>query len=65
MSDQSSLCAQRVRSSGGPKLSSFDSEDPDQSGRMPRLILFFAGRMTFCWFRHALAHMYVINYLWQ
>ena len=64
-SDQSSLCAHMVRSGGGLKLSSCDSEDSDQTGQMPRLILVFAGHTSFRWFCHALAHMYVINCLWQ
>ena len=52
-SDQSSLCAQWVATD-----SSFlhaDSEDPDQTGQMPRLICIFAGctchsvSFVICW----------------
>ena len=32
------------------------SEDSDQTGRMPRLIWVFAGRTVFCWFCHEVAH---------
>ena len=41
-SDQSSLCAQWVAK--GPWFLHADSEDSDQTGRMPRLIWVFAGR---------------------
>ena len=41
-SDQSSLCAQWVAK--GPSFLHADSEDSDQSGRMPRLIWVFGGR---------------------
>ena len=33
------------------------SEDPDQTGRMPRLIWVFAGALSFCWFCHEAAHL--------
>ena len=39
---ESSLCAQRVPKD--PKFLHADSEDSDQTGRMPRLIWVFAGR---------------------
>ena len=42
LSDQSSLCAQWVAE--GPRFHHTDSEDSDQTGRMPRLIRVFAGR---------------------
>ena len=41
-SDQSSLCAQWVAKD--PSFLHADSEDSDQTGRMPRLIWVFAGR---------------------
>ena len=41
-SDQSSLCAQWVAKD--PCFLNADSEDSDQAGQMPRLILVFAGR---------------------
>ena len=41
-SDQSSLCAQWVAKD--PSFPHADSEDSDQTGRMPRLIWAFAGR---------------------
>ena len=41
-SDQSSLCAQWVAKD--PSYFHADSEDADQTGRMPRLIWVFAGR---------------------
>ena len=34
-----------------------DSEDSDQTRQMPRLIWVFAGRMSSCWFCHAVAHI--------
>ena len=40
-SDQSSLCAQWVAKD--PNFLHADSEDSDQTGRMPRLIWVFAG----------------------
>ena len=40
-SDQSSLCTQRVAKD--PNFRHVDIEDSDQTGRMPRLILVFAG----------------------
>ena len=54
-SDQSSLCAQWVT-----KDLSFlhaDSEDSDQTGRMPRLIRVFAGAQPFSWFCHVVAQI--------
>ena len=44
-SDQSSLFAQRVAKD--PSFLHADIEDSDQTGRMPRLILVFAGRTSF------------------
>ena len=41
-SDQSSLCAQWVAKD--PSFLHADSEDSDQTGRLPRLISVFAGR---------------------
>ena len=41
---ESSLCAQRVAKD--PSFLHADSEDSDQTGRMPRLIWVFAGRTT-------------------
>ena len=43
-SDQSSLCTQLVAKD--PSFLHADSEDSDQTGRMPRLIWVFAGRTT-------------------
>ena len=36
-----------------------DSEDSDQTGRMPKLVWIFAGRtcMSFCWFGHEMSHV--------
>ena len=42
---ESSLCAQWVAKD--PRFLHADSEDSDQTGRMPRLILGFAGRTLF------------------
>ena len=39
---ESSLCAQWVAT--GPRFAHADSEDSDQTGRMPKLIWVFAGR---------------------
>ena len=49
-----SLCAQWVAKD--PSFLHVDSEDSDQTGRMPRLIWVFAGH-TFCWFCHEVAHL--------
>ena len=35
-----------------------DSEDSDQTGRMPRLVCLHWAHRPFCWFCHAVAHMY-------
>ena len=43
-SDQSSLCAQWVHVAKDANFLYADSEDSDQTGRMPRLIWVFAGR---------------------
>ena len=60
-SDQSSLCAKWVA-----KDHSFlhaDSEDSDQTGRMPRLIWVFCwAHMPFCWFCHDAAHFILLRY---
>ena len=45
---ESSLCAHWVAKD--PSFLHADSEDTDQSGRMPRLIWVFFGRTTHCWF---------------
>ena len=53
---ESSLCAQWVA-----KDTSFlhaDSEDSDQTGRMPMLIWVFTGHMRFCWFCREVAEVY-------
>ena len=53
--DQSSLCTQRVA-----------AKDPSfLHATVKTLVLIFAGRMPFQWFCCSLAHMYVINCLWQ
>ena len=39
-----------------PSFLQADSKDPDQTGRMPRLIWVFTGRTSFCWFYHEAAH---------
>ena len=51
----SSLCAQWVVKD--PSFLHADSEDSDQTGRMPRLIRVFAGHMSFCWFCQEAAHL--------
>ena len=57
-SDQSlpSLCALRITSD--LRLLHADSEDSDQTGRRSRLIWVFTGRMSFCWFCHAVAQFF-------
>ena len=52
---ETSLCAQWVAKD--PRFLHADSEDSDQTGRMPRLIWVFAGCTSFCWFSHAAAHI--------
>ena len=52
---ESSLCAQWVAKD--PMFLHADSENSDQTGRMPRLIWVFAGRKPFCWFCHVVAHL--------
>ena len=54
---ESSLCAPRIAED--PRRLQADSEYSDQNGRMPRLTWVFAGRLSFCWFCHAAAHMYI------
>ena len=54
-SDQSLPCAPRIAKD--PRLLHVDSEGSDQTGQMPRLICIFAGRMSFCWFCHVVAHV--------
>ena len=66
-SDQSSLCAQWVTK--GPKFLHADSEDSDQTRRMPRLIWVFAGRtghfVGFVMRRLKLWHSILLNvHLW-
>ena len=54
---ESSLCAQWVA-----KDTSYlhaDSEDSDQTGRMPKLIWVFAGRTVTLWFCHKAAKMFL------
>ena len=41
------------------------SKDSDQTGRMPRLILVFAGRTVICWFCGAAAHQFIITQILQ
>ena len=54
---ESSLCAQWVAKD--PSFLHADSEDSDQTGRMPRLIWVFAGRTChFCWFYHEAAQVF-------
>ena len=65
------LCTQWVAKD--PSFRHADSEDSDQTGRMPRLICLRWAHMPFCWFCHELAHllcmrshMYVLELLiWQ
>ena len=52
-SDQSLLCAQWVAKD--PSFLNADSEDSDQTGRMPRLIFHWV-HMPYSRFCHALAH---------
>ena len=51
------LCAQWVAKD--PNFLHADSKDSDQTGRMPRLIRVFAGRTSFCWFCHEVAHFLI------
>ena len=53
---ESSLCAQWVAKD--PSFLHADSEDSDQTGRMPRLIRVFAGCTPHCWFCHEMAHVF-------
>ena len=52
---ESSLCAQWVAKE--PSFLHADSEDSDQTGRMPRLIWVRWAHMPFCWFCHEAAHI--------
>ena len=54
---ESSLCAQWVAKE--PRFLHADSEDADQTGRMPRLIWVFVGAHSLCWFRHVAAHIVI------
>ena len=54
-SDQSSLCAQWVAM--GPRFFHAESEDTDQTGRMPRLIWVFARRTVILLFCHEAAQI--------
>ena len=54
-SDQSSLCAQWVAK--GPSFLHADSEDSDQTGRMPSLIWVVASAHSLCWFCHEAAQL--------
>ena len=53
---ESSLCAQWIAKN--PSFLHVDSEDSDQTGRMPRLIWVFAGRTALGWFCHEVAQLY-------
>ena len=58
---ESSLCAQWVAKD--PSFLHADSEDSDQTGRMPMLIWVFAGaHISFCWFCHEAAQLFQL--LW-
>ena len=60
---ESSLCAQWIAKD--PSFLHVDSEDFDQTGRMPRLIEVFAGHTPpICWFCHEVAHIKLFNYFW-
>ena len=52
---ESSLCTSWVAKD--PPLLHSDSEDSDQTGRMPRLIRVFAGHRSSCWFCRVAAHL--------
>ena len=52
---ESSLCAQWI--ANDPRVFHADSEDSDQTGRMPRLICVSAGRTVIFWFFHETAHV--------
>ena len=41
------------------RLPQADSEYSDQTGRMPMLILVYWTHRLFCWFCHALDHIYI------
>ena len=64
---ESSLCAQWVAK--GPRFLHADSEDSDQTGRMPRLIRVFAGRtltlLVLSWGGSFLAFAGALFYLWK
>ena len=55
---ESLLCAQWVAKD--PSVLHADSEDSDQTGRMPRLIWVFNGTQSVCWFCHVAAHFRII-----
>ena len=57
---ESSLCAQWVAKD--PRFLHADSEDSDQTGRMPRLIWIFAGRTLILLGCHVGAHMIKYRY---
>ena len=56
---ESSLCAQCVAKD--PSFLYADSEDPGQTGLMPRLIWFSLGAHAFCWFCHVAAHFTFVS----
>ena len=60
-SDQSSLCAQWVAKD--PNFLHVDSEDYDQTGRMPRLIWVFAGRT--CHFVAFVMRWLIWYFIWR
>ena len=52
-----SVFAVRMKKLGSLATHWAQSEDSDQTGRMPRLIWGFAGRTSFCWFCHEAAQI--------
>ena len=52
---ESSLCTQWIAKD--PSFLHTDSEDSDQTGRMPRLICLRWAHISFCWFCHKAAHV--------
>ena len=59
---ESSLCTQWVAKD--PSLLHADSEDSDQTGRMPRLICLRCSHMPLCWFCHEAAQL-LLFYSWR
>ena len=58
-SDQSLRCALNWVAKD-PSFLQADSEDSDQTGRMPRLICLRWANMPFCWFCHDAAQMSIL-----